>query len=145
MKDKVGITGRIRLVLRDKNGKIKEDRESENLITTVGLGHISLRMDAETQGAMSHCGVGTGTTAASASDTDLQTAVVRVAHDSSVPSGATQVYITTFAAGVGTGALTEAGIFNASSSAQMLCHTIFSVINKGSSDSLVITWTITLS
>jgi hypothetical protein len=27
----------------------------------------------------------------------------------------------------------------------MLCHTVFSVINKGTSDSLTITWTVTAS
>ena len=48
-------------------------------------------------------------------------------------------------AGEGTGALTEAGIFNASSSGTMLCRTEFSVVNKGASDSMTITWTVTVS
>ena len=41
-------------------------------------------------------------------------------------------------------ALTEAAVLNASSSGTMLCRTVFTVINKGSADSLVITWTITV-
>ena len=45
----------------------------------------------------------------------------------------------------GTGAITEAGIFNASSSGTMLCRTVFSVVNKGASDSMTITWTVTVS
>ena len=50
-----------------------------------------------------------------------------------------------FAAGSGTGAITEAGVFNASSGGTMLCRTVFSVVNKGADDSMTITWTITVS
>jgi len=42
-------------------------------------------------------------------------------------------------------AITEAGIFNAASSGDMLCRTVFAVLNKAAADSMVITWTITLS
>ena len=44
-----------------------------------------------------------------------------------------------------TGAVTEAGIFNAASGGTMLCRTVFSVVNKGADDSLSVTWTITLT
>ena len=54
-------------------------------------------------------------------------------------------YTATFAAGTGTGAVTEAGILNASSSGDLLCRTVFSVVNKGASDSMTITWTVTVS
>jgi len=50
-----------------------------------------------------------------------------------------------FGAGEGTGSITEAGIFNASSSGTLLCRTVFSVVNKGASDSMTITWTVTVS
>ena len=42
-------------------------------------------------------------------------------------------------------ALTEAGIFNASSAGTLLCRTVFSVVTKGASDAMTITWTVTLS
>jgi len=54
-------------------------------------------------------------------------------------------YVGDFPAGTGTGAIVEAGVFNAASSGTMLCRTIFSVVNKGSDDTLKITWTITVS
>ena len=53
--------------------------------------------------------------------------------------------VSAFGAGVGTGALTEAGIFNASSGGTMLCRTEFDVVNKGSADTMTITWTVTVS
>ena len=54
-------------------------------------------------------------------------------------------YVASFVAGVGTGAVTEAGVFNAASAGTMLCRTVFSVVNKGAADSMSITWTITVS
>ena len=54
-------------------------------------------------------------------------------------------YVATFSAGEGTGAITEAGLFNASSAGDMLCRTVFPVINKGVNDSCTITWSVTVS
>jgi hypothetical protein len=54
-------------------------------------------------------------------------------------------YVASFGAGTGTGAVTEAGILNASSGGTLLCRTEFSVVNKGANDSMSITWTITVS
>ena len=50
-----------------------------------------------------------------------------------------------FEAGDATGAVTEAGIFNAASGGDMLCRTVFSVVNKAADDTMSVTWTITLS
>ena len=69
----------------------------------------------------------------------------REALDSSTPSTNTVVYVSSFEAGEGTGAVTEAGIFNASSSGDMLCRTVFPVVNKASDDTMSVTWTITLT
>jgi hypothetical protein len=49
------------------------------------------------------------------------------------------------AIGTGTGAITEAGILNGSSTGTLLCRTTFPVVNKASSDSIAITWVITVS
>jgi len=98
---------------------------------------------------MSHMAVGSGSTAAAAGDTSL-TELGRVSLTSttivttSVTNDAVQ-YVATFAAGTGTGAITEAGIFNAGSAGTMLCRTVFAVINKGSLDTLTITWKVTVA
>jgi hypothetical protein len=42
----------------------------------------------------------------------------------------------------GTVAVTESGVFNASSGATLLAHQVFSAINVASGDSLQITWKI---
>jgi hypothetical protein len=98
---------------------------------------------------MSHMGLGAGTTAASAGDTDLGSLIgSRKALGSATQSGGGNesiVYATTFDPGEATGAVTEAGIFNASTSGTMLCRTVFPVVNKQAGDTLQITWTVTLS
>jgi hypothetical protein len=100
-------------------------------------------------GVMSHMGLGAGTTAASSGDTNLGSLLgSRKALGSATQSGGSNesiIYVTTFNPGEATGAVTEAGIFNASSSGTMLCRTVFPVVNKQSGDTLQITWTVTLS
>jgi hypothetical protein len=89
--------------------------------------------------------VGSSSTAPANGDTALGGELGRVALTSSTASGAIATYIATFPAGTGTGAVVEAGIFNASSSGTMLCRTTFSVVNKGADDAMSITWAITVS
>ena len=98
---------------------------------------------------MSHVGLGSGSTAVAAGDTDLGSLLgSREALDSSTRSGSNNekvVYVSAFEAGDATGAITEAGIFNAATSGTMLCRTVFSTVNKAADDTLTVTWTITLS
>ena len=94
---------------------------------------------------MTHMAIGSGTNNPAAGATALQTELGRVSLASSSASGAVVTYTATFGAGTGTGAVTEAGILNASSSGTLLCRTEFNVVNKGSADSMTITWTVTVS
>jgi len=144
--DQIKLSGNLDIVVRDSNGEVKEKRQEKNLVVTAGLGFIASRMKDTTDGAMSHMAVGSGTTAAAAGQTDLVSILgSREALDSTSVSGAVVTYVSSFEAGEGTGAITEAGIFNASSSGTMLCRTVFSAVNKAADDTMTITWTITLS
>ena len=140
-------TGALRVVITDEQGVVKEDVQLKNLVVNTGLNYIVSRMKDTTATAMSHMEVGTGTTAAAAADTALGTAIAgsRTALTSTTVSSNTITYVASFAAGVGTGAVTEAGIFNASSAGTMLCRTVFPVVNKQAGDSMTVTWTVTVS
>jgi hypothetical protein len=123
-------------------------REVDNLVVTAGKGYVASRMKSDVSGGaaiMSHMAIGSGSTSAAAGDTALGSQLGRVALTSTGISGAVLTYTASFAAGTGTGAVTEAAILNASSGGTMLCRTVFSVVNKGSSDSMTITWTVTVS
>jgi hypothetical protein len=41
--------------------------------------------------------------------------------------------------------VTEAGVFNAATGGDMLCRTVFDVVNKAADDTMAITWTVTLA
>ena len=146
LNDGLKLKGRVGLVLKDKDGNVKESREIDNLVVSAGLTYIASRMVGTAKNVMSHMGLGSGSTAASAGDTDLGSLLgAREALDSSTASTNTIVYVASFEAGDATGAITEAGLFNASTAGDMLCRTVFSVINKAADDTLSVTWTITLT
>ena len=143
--DTIKMTGDLKIVLTDENGQIKHEQEIKNLVVTTGKNFIASRMKDTTEDAMSHMAIGSGTTAANVADTALETSLGRVSLTSTTVTNNNVAYVATFPAGTGTGAVTEAGLFNASSGGDMLCRTVFSVINKGAADTLGITWTVTVN
>lgn len=143
--DTIKMTGDLKIVLTDENGQIKHEQEIKNLVVTAGKNFIASRMKDTTKGAMSHMAIGSGTTAANVADTTLGTELGRVSLTSTTVTTNNVAYVATFPAGTGTGAVTEAGLFNDGSAGDMLCRTVFSVINKGAADTLGITWTVTVN
>ncbi len=141
----INVKGNLKVILTDSNGVIKDEREINNLVVSTGLDFIASRMKDTTADAMSYMAIGTGTTAAAAGDTTLGTELDRNALTSTTVASNVTTYVASWAAGDGTGAITEAGIFNAVSGGTMLARTVFDVVNKGANDSLTITWSITIS
>lgn len=139
IQDNIKATGHVVVKL---NGETIQ--EIPNLVVTTGKNFIASRMTGSTT-AMSHMSIGSSSTAAAAGDAALGAELGRVALSSSSTTAAVTTYSATFPAGTGTGAVVEAGIFNASSAGTMLCRTTFAVVNKGANDTLTITWQITIS
>ena len=144
--DNFGIKGKIKLVLKDKDDNIKQIIEMPNTITALMDAHVADQMSDSGGAAIGFMGVGTGSGQGSAS-TGLATASANVALDSTTQGSAAAdndvVFVATFPAGTATAAITEAGIFQANNNTTLMAYDDFSVINKGASDSLVITWTLT--
>lgn len=149
MNESLKLHGALSIVLTDKDGKIKDSREVKNLVVNAGLAYIISRMVGTAKAVMTHMALGAGTTAAAATQTDLVSLLgAREPLDSTTITGTNLEkvqYIATFEPGDATGAVTEAGLFNAASAGDMLCRTVFPVVNKAVDDQLAITWTITLS
>jgi hypothetical protein len=143
-KDFLSATGKLSIVVNDNAGNLKQELNVTNLVVDAGLDYIASRMKDATETAMTHMAIGSGTTDPAPADTALQTSLGRVALTSTTVTGNSVAYVATFGAGTGTGAVTEAGIFNASSGGTMLCRTEFAVINKAAGDSMTITWTVTV-
>lgn len=135
-----GMTGKLKIEI---NGQVVA--EVDNLVVTAGKAFVASRMAGAAAAVIGWMAIGTTNTAPSAGDTALAAEAARVAIISGNASTNTVVYTATFPAGTGTGAIVEAGLFNANVAGTMLARTVFSVINKGASDSMTITWTVTVS
>ncbi len=141
IKEKLTLTGALDIKINDKTVK-----RVPNLVVTAGKERVASLITGSGN-TMSHMAVGTGVTAAAAGDTALVTEIQRnaLATAGGTVSGAVVTYEATFAPGEGTGALTEAGIFDAATAGTMLCRTVFGEVNKAAGDSMTITWTLTVS
>ena len=127
--------------LFNQEGELLETRMVKNTVTTAGLAGIMDQLLASPAlGKATHMGVGTGSPGGSALGTEIGT---RVAFASKTRDAAVVTHVSTFAAGNATGTITEAGIFDASTTGNMWMSASFGAVTKGASDSLQITWTLT--
>lgn len=147
--ERFGLRGSLENILYKEDGRIIVSRK-DNLIVDAGFDFIAHsignRAASGATAAMGWIAIGTTNTAPAAGQTALVAELARQAASFSHTVG-TKVFTfsTTFAAGTGTGAIVEAGVFNASSTGTMLDRVTFSVINKGAGDSLAQTFTFTMS
>lgn len=130
-------------------GELKNEMVISNLVVNAGLAGAASRINgAGAEAAFTFIELGTGTTAANATDTALETAITtgggaRAAATASrvtttVTNDTAQLLNTfNFTASF---AITESGVLNATSAGTMLARQVFSVINVTNGDSLQITW-----
>ena len=132
------------------DGKLKARREIHNTVTVLchkmAADQLLASPAVVTPGWME---VGTGT-GQDANDSTLATYIAdsRTALDSKTRgANAIITMVCTFPAGTGTGAITEAGVFNVvtQNTTDLLLYSSFAAVNKAAGDSLVITWTLTFA
>lgn len=144
IKNQLNIEANCTIELYGKDGDLKEIRKIHNTVTTAGKNGVADQvLAAPTLVKMGWMAIGTGSPAA----TLLGTEIARVAFDTKTRSGAVVTVVATFPAGTGTGAITEAGTFDVvtANTINMWMSSSFSVVNKAAGDSLIITWTLTVS
>lgn len=144
------LKGKIKIELLDEERNLKDFRLFKNTFMNAGDAHVADQLDVSPdESAMGWMAIGTSSTTKTVGDTVLNSELDRNALAANYPeqiAGADDndvVYKATWAAGDGTGAITEAAIFNSSGAGSMLAGATFSVINKGAADTLTITWTVT--
>jgi hypothetical protein len=143
--DEIKVEDNVHIVVRGPDGEIKQEETVHNLVTTIGAEGIADQLlAAPTAGKPSHMAIGTGTEEAKVGDTKLKTELDRNALTSKTRSGKVVTMISKWEPGDGTGAITEAGILNASSSGELFNRAVFAVVNKGAEDTLEITWKTTV-
>lgn len=129
--------------LYNEFGKLTQHFIKHNLITTKGLAFLCNCFGNYTRPApMRYIAVGTSSTAPALSNTALGNEIERKESDFKFTEG--NSFLTTsitLLPDEGTGALTEAGIFN--SSGVLFDRVTFPVINKGALDTFVISFRLT--
>lgn len=146
LKDKLELKGKIIMKLYDKDNKLKEERIIENLIVTAGKNFVASWLAADSQAGkfMSYMAVGTGTTPPASADTTLEAEIARVTGTLTANNNVWQ-NTALFDAGVGTGNISEIGLFSAAAVGTMMARQIISpVVPKGATDKIEWSWQLTL-
>ena len=145
--DLMSIRGELTIVHRGPSGSIKQALTIPNLIVEVGKQFIASRMTSNNLPVMSHMAIGSGLLNPISTDVSLITELGRVGAPlfSAQADGKAIVVTATFGPGIGTGYISEAGIFNSDSAGIMICRTIFPTLAKESGDTIGITWIITIA
>ena len=147
MDEGMQIKGSLTLVLAKPSGEV-EVVHKDNIIVNVGFDFIAdaIGKAASRPNVMGFIALGTGTTAAAATQSALVNEIDRNAATYAHTAGTkTFTFSADFLAGDSTGALTEAGVFNAATGGIMLDRVVFPVVNKGADDSLTAVFTFTMS
>ena len=143
--ENIEVTGELYIEVRNEFNEIIDTRYVPNLVVTTGRNWIIGRMTGTPPVSMSHMAIGSNDTAPVVGQTTLLNQLARVALSSTNTTGNTITYTALFDAGVGTGSLVEAGIFNDPTAGTMLARTTFGVLTKAAGDVVTITWTITIN
>ena len=146
----IKMIGDVNIKVFGEDGSLKEEKQVKNLVVNVGKTYIANRMQSNSiQSVMNTMAIGTSSATPAVGNTTLGIEAGRVALASFSASSNQVTATATFPAGTGTGAITEAGIFNPASAGgsggNMLCRTTFPVVNKAAGDSIAVTWVITVS
>lgn len=170
----LGMMGHIELTATDPDGNIKHYIQTDNTIVNIGENCLGeLLFDVDMTGAGDACagtgittgshgssgngftflaiGNNTGSTAEGESNTALDTEVGSRAEEtapsvtpSTGASGTSAEVILSEVFTPGANTISEAGLFDASASGNMLARQVFTGIPLGASDQLTVQWTITL-
>lgn len=145
--------GWFKLVHRNAAGEIVTEREVKNLVVTVGKAGIAGLINGVVTNFYDYIAIGTGTTAAAAGDTALETeistnggarALATLSRVTTSTTNDTAQFVVTFNF-TGSFAVTEAGILDAASTGNLLCRQVFSAVNVVNGDSLQITWKVQIT
>ena len=159
------IMGHITMVVTDENGNIKDYIQTDNLVVDEGIDtmgdlifpDINLNSNG-TDGKFDWVGIGTGATGAAAGNTGEETVIATcqrvqdgtVTGVSTVSGEITVTVDASFSGSVCTGAITEAVLTNSGTgtsadAGELLARQTFSAVNVGASDTLTVSWEITLT
>lgn len=148
--DSIQLRGSLEIILRDIRGEVVDRRAVKNTVVTAGRAwvlHALNSADSATSQTIQQLAVGTGTTAPTTADTALGSETLRKAIQSFTTSNLTSNPPSwraecSFATNEANTTLGEVALFNSSAAGTMLARATFSTINKTTSNTLSISYTI---
>lgn len=145
----VALKGRWKATLQGPDGLVRQVLEGDNVVCTNGKEFLASFLSSAAAGAatftMKYVAIGTDATAEAAANTALGTELARQTGTASYISGQIYRVTATFAAGTGTGAIVEYGLFSSSAAGTLLNRDTESVVNKGAGDTLTVQCDLTIS
>lgn len=145
----VKMRGKWFVYLYGPDGQLKDSREGQNVVTTVGKEFLASFLNSAVAGAATFTGryvaIGTNSTAEAVGDTALGTEVSRHTGTASYISGQIFQVRATFATGSGTGAIVEYGLLSSNTAGTLIARDTESAINKGANDTLTVICQLTVS
>jgi hypothetical protein len=143
-KSSVKMSGRLIIKKFNEKQELIYQTEVENLVVTAGKNFIASRIVSGSATVMGYMAIGDDATVSALAQTDLGNELARIATSGASAVDNNITFTASFGAGVGTGSLQEAGIFNDSSTGTMLCRTTFPVITKTSGETIAISWVVSV-
>ena len=160
------IIGHVTMTVTDADGNVVDYVQSDNLVVDAGLDSMAdlvfpntMNLNGNaTDNVFQYIGIGTGTTAADATDTAEETLISgcsrvldsSVTGTSGVSGEITATVDASFAGSECAGAITEAVLTNSGTGSsagagEILARQVFSPVNVGSSDTLTVSWAVTFT
>lgn len=141
-----------------RDGQVIDVREVPNTISNVGKAEVAYLASVGVTGThytYQYIAIGTGTTAASSTDTALGTEITTsggaraagtvTSATTTTTSDTMQIAKTFTFTTSGTFAVTESAVFNSTTGGPMLCRQTFAAINVVSGDTLTVTWKVAVA
>lgn len=150
------LEGSLKIIIRDPSGAIKDTLDwSGNLVTNAGFAATASRVNGNgSEAVFTTLALGTGTTAAAAADTTLETEITdsglargaaTVGRETTTVANDTATWDKTWTAS-GTKAVAECGVLNnVVSGGTLLAHKVFAVLNVSSGDTIQVVYKIAFS
>lgn len=149
VQDVIKLRGCLEIAMYGPNRELVHYEKKNNVVVTTGRAWVLARINSQQAdtNTIGWVAVGTSTTAPATGDTALVSEAQRISISTFITAGETAnppswQAQATFATNQANTTLGEAGLFNSSANGTMLSHVTFATINKTTSNTLAVSYTI---
>lgn len=138
--DNLTIKGTPTFTHLSETGEVLNKFTVSNLVTNDGRNMMAYRLISNGTSVLSSMAIGTSNYPVSVSNSGLGGEIARVFFTTYSVTNNTLNVKATFGPGVGTGTISEAGVFNSNSGAFMFSRVVFAPFVKAAGDTVIVDW-----